>query len=293
MPRRNESWSISFEKVDPSIDKHCIYFKKDTYLKCRSWPELPELNRAIELRRTIIADAKNGTVSLDQIQEYIQCCCCTFGGHRSMIEEDGHLMPLAWRWRAEIWSSYAPASQTPTPSYYRAPYHPQVNPESPPQVYRAPNHPQAPYHPQVNQAQYHPLVNLANPPHVYQAPNHPQVSQAPYQPQTNQASPPQASYGQTPLHQNLAPSYAHTTQPRYYPGSANAISGHQPTAQLPHRVNVAPSTGDSVPKSAEHQSHFTRRSREVNESNSASAQSASDPETPRLEFRVHKSRTRS
>lgn len=96
------SFFITFDELDPSIEKQCIYYtQKGT--RCRWSCQQSDNKRAVALQKEIISMPCEA-VSLDLLKDYVLCNCCRSGRarHRDRIEDEGLLELLALRWQNEI-----------------------------------------------------------------------------------------------------------------------------------------------------------------------------------------------
>ncbi|GAM34216.1 hypothetical protein TCE0_015f01650 [Talaromyces pinophilus] len=96
-------WFISFYSLDPVSQRKCIYFtQKPNTPRCSCSCNKDDNAKAITLHRQIKAMPPEA-VSIEMLEDYIQCNCCRMKGqHRDRIEDVGYLRPLAQRWQDEI-----------------------------------------------------------------------------------------------------------------------------------------------------------------------------------------------
>jgi hypothetical protein len=215
--------------------------------------------------------APSEAVSLEQIQDYISYCCCTFAwpnGHREKIVDDGKLMPLARRWQDEIRRRATNYSSTASPYHQYVP-RPSRNINAAPSSYRASYQSVSPtpttagsLQQSGGQPRYDNYSDRASPPHYPNTPTpsyHKPAFSDPITSPLAYIDDDQAVPG-TP-----EPLQGRRNQPHYDPGPRDTISGNLP--------------------------HFNLRSREVNGStNSTPGRSVSDSKTLESEFRIHKAK---
>ncbi len=95
---------VPFYSLDPSRQTKCIYpTAKPGNPRCRFDCQKSDNERAIQLRRAIIARADQ-TVDLDQLIDYALSTCCRSGSaqHQDRIQNICLVEKLAKRWQAEI-----------------------------------------------------------------------------------------------------------------------------------------------------------------------------------------------
>ncbi|KAF3391597.1 hypothetical protein F1880_007642 [Penicillium rolfsii] len=96
------SFFISFNDLDPSTQKQCIFFTQKG-ARCKSNCRDQDNERAIELQHLLKATPVED-INIKILSEYAQCNCCLWkrAQHRDKIEDLQLLTPLAQRWLNEI-----------------------------------------------------------------------------------------------------------------------------------------------------------------------------------------------
>lgn len=96
------SFFISFNDIDPSTQKQCIFFTQKG-ARCRSHCRDKDNQRAVELQHLLKATPVED-INIKILSEYAQCNCCLWerAQHRDKIEDLQLLTPLAQRWLNEI-----------------------------------------------------------------------------------------------------------------------------------------------------------------------------------------------
>ncbi|RYN18454.1 hypothetical protein AA0112_g11546 [Alternaria arborescens] len=125
VPDPGVDFFVSFNDLNPNVQKQCIYFVKADRpdRRCRWDCSESDNRRAIELH-PIIAQNESEDKLVDHIRDYIQSTCCSRAKHRDIILSSPLLIPLVERWLDEIQvkkdlerpsrqSAYASAPTTP------------------------------------------------------------------------------------------------------------------------------------------------------------------------------------
>lgn len=93
---------VTFANVQPFTEAEgptCIYYLVDKRRRCLVLPSRADIDKAKDLRRSIMSNASNPCA--EDLQNYALLSCCK-RFHKTKLEDFGLLKPLAERWRKEL-----------------------------------------------------------------------------------------------------------------------------------------------------------------------------------------------
>ncbi|CAI9634157.1 unnamed protein product [Alternaria burnsii] len=125
VPDPGVDFFVSFNDLNPSAQKQCIYFVKADRpdRRCKWDCSESDNRRAIELHR-IIAQNESEDTLVDHIRDYIQSTCCSRAKHRDVILSSPLLVPLVERWLDEIQVKKDSGKPSKQSAYYSTPITP-------------------------------------------------------------------------------------------------------------------------------------------------------------------------